>query len=341
MIVTVTPAPAIDWTVWVEHFQLGRVNRTERSTREPSGKGVNISWALHRAGVPTRAVLPAGGATGSFMAEQFARAGVPHVIMDTGRDVRTNITLITRGQPTKINEPGSPLSPDELESFRQVIHEAARGVATVVLCGRLPPGVPNEFMRDVAVALKESGVEVVVDTSGAALRRALEACPDLIKPNVNELAELAGFPIRTFGDVVRASRGARDRGAGAVLASLGVDGAVLVDAAGELYARADDVPLVNPVGAGDAFLAGYLVGGQAVERLTRATLWAASAVAHPTTLFPIREEFAERISVGPVPDPKRQLAEPSHIRTGDRSWRTRRLPSTSVDPPAATSGGGS
>lgn len=312
MIVTVTPSPAIDWTIEVESFDLGAVNRAVQSVREPSGKGVNISWALHRAGRATRAVLPAGGSGGQLMEEALSAAGMEHVIVDTGRDVRVNITLITPGNSTKINEAGGPVTDGHMRQFRDAVISSSTDATAVLICGSLPGGVPPTFVRDIVRTLKESAVDVVVDGSGDVLRLALEARPDLIKPNVDELADLTGHVIGTFGDVVVAAQQARARGAGAVLASLGPDGALLVDGDGVLYGSATGIPFVNSVGAGDALLAGFFGGGQTrEERLATAMLWASSAVAHPTTLFPIRHELAEQISVGELIAPQRPLSEPS------------------------------
>ena len=313
MIVTVTPAPAIDWTVEVDSFELGAVNRAVRSSREPSGKGVNISWALHRAGVPTRAVFPAGTDGGQIMDEALSRAGIEHVIVDTGRDVRVNITLITPGKSTKINEPGGELSEEHARQLRDAIIRASVDASVVLICGSLPAGTPATFVRDMVRTLKESSAfYVVVDTSGDALKLALEARPDLIKPNVHELGELTGRRISTLGDVVDAARETRRQGAGAVLASLGADGALLVDDDGVLYAHATGIPFVNSVGAGDALLAGFFGGGRTrQERLATAVLWATALDAHSTTLFPIRQDLAERISVGELNTPEKLLSEPS------------------------------
>ena len=312
MIVTLTPAPAIDWTIEVDSFELGAVNRAVRSSREPSGKGVNVSWALHRAGVPTRAVFPAGGCTRDLMDRVLSEAGLEHVIVDTGRDVRTNITLITPGCSTKLNDRGTALSEEQTRRLRKAIIGASVDASVVLICGSLPAGAPAAFVRNMVGTLKASGVDVVVDVSGEALALALAARPDLIKPNVDELAELTGRQLGTLGDVANAAEEARERGAGAVLASLGADGALLVDGEGVLYARATDIPFVNSVGAGDALLAGFFGGGQTrEERLATAMLWASSAVAHHTTLFPIRADLAERIAVQELTTPEQVLAEPS------------------------------
>ncbi|MCU1406677.1 MAG: pfkB [Glaciihabitans sp.] len=316
MIVTVTPSPAIDWTITVDSFELGGVNRSTQSVREPSGKGVNVSIALHRGDVATLAIVPAGGDTGRFLASTLAGYGVPVSIIDSGVDVRTNITLVAPGQPgTKINEPGAALSADTVWEIQAAIL-ATEGVATAVLvCGSLPPGVPTTFHRDVVVQANRMGAFSVVDASGEALSAALEARPGLVKPNVHELAELTGRDIATLGDVVDAAEAVRALGAGAVLASLGADGVVFVDDDGPLFAVARDIPVVNAVGAGDALLAGYLSGlagtADRIERLADAVLWASSAVAHPSTLFTVRPEYARLITAGPLPAADRRLGEPS------------------------------
>ncbi len=314
MIVTVTPSPAIDWTIEVESFVLGAVNRIVQSVREPSGKGVNISWALHRAGLATRAVMLAGGAGGQLMEEALSAAGMEHVIVDTGREVRVNVTLITPGNSTKINEASSALADGHLREFRSAVISSSADASAVLVCGTLAAGVPAAFVRDMVRTLKDSAVDldVVVDGSGDVLSLALEAQPDLIKPNVDELADFNGQAIATLGDVVVAAEQARAQGAGAVLASLGPDGALLVDEEGVLYGFATGIPFVNSVGAGDALLAGFFAGGRTrEERLATAVLWASSAVAHTTTLFPIRQEFADQISVGEMTAPETPLSEPS------------------------------
>lgn len=312
MIVTITPAPAIDWTVRVESFELDAVNRIVASSREPSGKGVNVSWALHRSGVPTRTVFPAGGQTGKAMEEALTAAGLPYRVIDTDTEVRTNITLISPGHSTKLNEPGAVLSDEQVAELRAAIVEVCADASMALLCGSLPKGVPVDFPAEVVRDLAAIGVPLVVDTSGDPLAACLASGPELIKPNVHELADLVGVRITTLGEVEDAARLAIERGARSVLASLGADGSMLVTAGEALFAYATDVPFVNSVGAGDALLSGYVGGGPDAEgRLRNAVLWASSAVAHDTTLFPIRADFADRIEVTAHFDRSRPLGEPS------------------------------
>lgn len=313
MIITVTPSPSIDWTLTLEAFALGAVNRASCSTREPSGKGINVSIALHRAGMPTRTIFPAGGDTGRFMSKALAGRGLPFTLVETNTEIRTNITLLTPGHiGTKVNEPGAALSNEAIASLNAAIVAAAEDATAVISGGSLPPGTPVAFHRDIVRLANTFGLYSVVDASGESLSLALTAQPDLIKPNVHELAELAGYPVTTLGDVVAAAQTLRRRGAGAVLASLGGDGVIYVDALGALYARAIGIPVLNAVGAGDALLAGFMGGGtDRKTRLTNAVLWASSAVAATSTLFTVRPDFVQRITVSALIDPTITLDEPS------------------------------
>ena len=312
MIITVTPSPAIDWTVTVDSFELDAVNRITKSVKEPSGKGINVSWALHRAGIPTTAIYPAGGQTGDLMAGALSAAGIPFHRVESGQEVRTNITLISPGHATKINEPGVLLGEKEITELTRCIIDAADKSATVLVCGSLPGGMSPDYPRQLIEHLGNRGIRVALDTSGEPLTLALSANPLLIKPNVHELAELVGTELKTLRDVAAAAREAINRGADSVLASLGADGAMYVGPEETLFATSRDIPFVNSVGAGDALLAGFFAGaGTPASRLHNAVLWASSAVAHDSTLFPVRKEFSDRISVTVLEGEDTPLREPS------------------------------
>ncbi len=133
-----------------------------------------------------------------------------------------------------------------------------RGASWLVCAGSLPAGVPVGWYREVIEMAHSNGVPVAIDTSGDALAQSLSAAPDLVKPNVDELAEVTGRVPQTLGDVIDAAQEVRRRGARTVLASLGSDGAILVDDIGAVWGHAPVDRVVSTVGAGDAMLAGYL-----------------------------------------------------------------------------------
>jgi 1-phosphofructokinase len=287
MIITLTPNPSVDRTVFLDDLVPGSVNRSQRSWSEPSGKGVNVALALHAHGVPVRAVVTAGGSVGAHLQQLLDTTGLDSVVVPISGETRSNVSLTqSNGSVTKINEAGPLLSPEETDRLLAAIASQVAGADWLVCAGSLPAGVPVGWYGEVVELGHRSGVPVAVDTSGEALAESLSAEPDLVKPNVHELAELAGRIPQTLGEVIEAAQEVRQRGARTVLASLGGDGAILVDAAGAVWGHAPVDRVVSTVGAGDAMLAGYLSCPQGrSEALATALQWGAVAVQHEGTLF--------------------------------------------------------
>lgn len=314
MIVTVTANPSVDRTVLLDDLVLGAVNRGRRSWSEPSGKGVNVALALHAHGMPVRAVVTAGGPVGAQLRQMLDGTGLDAVIVPIAADIRSNVSLTQRdGTVTKVNEPGPRLDADELGALLAAVAGELTGARWLVCAGSLPGGVPADFYGELVALGGQRGVPVAVDTSGPALAESLSARPALVKPNLSELAELAGTMPTTLGEVVEAAQAVRRRGARAVLASLGADGAVLVDDEGALWGEAPVATVVSTVGAGDAMLAGYLGSrGGRVDALCAALRWGATAVGLEGTLLVPTASDAE-VTITDAVDTARPLhhAEPT------------------------------
>jgi 1-phosphofructokinase len=291
MIVTLTPNPSLDRTLFLDRFLRGAVNRCTGSLIEPSGKGVNVALALHRYGVPALAVLPVGGPAGEQLVHLLDAAGLPYRAVPITGAIRTNVSLIEAdGTTSKVNEPGPTVTTGEVVQLLRTALDACRPGDWLALCGSLPEGFADQDVVTAVRAARNAGLRVTVDTSGSTLNAVLSAAPQLVKPNTGELAEVTGRLIHTIGDVVAAAELLRGKGIETVLVSLGGDGAVLVDANRALHGRTAPVQVVNTAGAGDAFLAGYLAAGHSggstsEDRLASALRWGATAVQHQGTLF--------------------------------------------------------
>lgn len=287
MIVTVTPNPSVDRTMLIDALPRGAVIRSRRSRCEPSGKGVNVALALRAHGHDVVAVLPIGGSTGAQIAQMLLDLDVVHVTVPIAGSIRNNISLVERdGTVTKINEMGPALTDAEIAALSAAALEGNSEISWLAGCGSLPAGAPTSFFAKLTAAGRHRGVKTAIDTSGAALQAVLPECPDLLTPNVEELAEVTGRSLRTLGDVLDAAEVLRARGIPTVLASLGRDGAILVDETGGLHGEAPVAKVVSAVGAGDALLAGFLAGGgNGKEALREGLTWAAAAVQHEGTLF--------------------------------------------------------
>jgi 1-phosphofructokinase len=239
------------------------------------------------------AVLPSGGAEGAQLLRLLASEELRVRAVPIAGAIRANVTIVEPdGATTKVNEPGPELSGEELEALKAALLDAAAGADWVVLSGSLPPGVPPELYASLTAQLRAQGVKVALDTAGPLLRSAVAGGPDLIKPNDRELERASGVEVRTPADVPAAVARMRAAGARDVLASLGADGAVLVDQTGTWHACSPVAVPRSTVGAGDAMLAGFLAaGGRGPEALVEGIAWAAAAVSLPGSRMPTPAEI--------------------------------------------------
>ena len=308
MIVTVTPNPSVDRTLFIDALRRGQVMRSKRSLAEPSGKGVNVSLALHAHQHPTTAVLPIGGPSGAQLAQMLSGSGVAFRPVPVSGMIRSNVSLAeSDGTVTKINESGPSLTRDEVRALQAAALAASGGATWLAVCGSLPEGIDDDFYTGLVRSARQLGLEVALDTSGAALGWAIQARPDLIKPNAEELAEATGRTLVTLGDAVEAAQHLRRAGARAVLASLGADGAILADSDGVVHGEAPVARPVSTVGAGDALLAGFLAaGGTGPAALVSGLQWAAAAVQQAGTVLTTSDGSAQ-VSLYDQPDRGRVL----------------------------------
>jgi 1-phosphofructokinase len=285
MIVTLTLNPSLDRTIEVAELTRGAMVRATSTRLDPGGKGVNVARALAAHDIATCAVVPLGGAQGAQLTALLRQEGIDVCAVPVRESTRSNVSLVEPdGTVTKINEPGGSLSATDLDEIVAAVLSVADGADWVVACGSLPPGVPDGFYARLGQLLP---VPFAVDTSGPALTAAIGCGPALVKPNRVELAELVGCPIDTVADAVRSASEVRASGVGAVLASLGADGAVLVDGQGVRYGESPVDRRRSAVGAGDAMLAGYLAAGvTGADPLVEALSWGAAAVRFPGSRMP-------------------------------------------------------
>ncbi len=290
MILTVTPNPSLDRTYEVPSLDRGEVVRATGERVDPGGKGVNVSRAVAAAGQRTVAVLPLGGAPGALVADLLDAQGIEVAPVPVAGATRSNIALAEAdGVLTKINAPGPELSAAEEELLLETVRDRSRGASWIACCGSLPRGLAPSWYAALVARAHAAGVRIALDTSGPALLAALRERPDVVKPNAEELAGAVGRSLATVGDAVKAAEELRALGAGAVLASLGADGQVLVDGSGAWFgsARVATAAVRSNVGAGDASLAGFLIaGGDGPEALASAVAHGAAAVQLPGSVMP-------------------------------------------------------
>lgn len=257
-VVTVTLNPAIDQTVVISNFAANQVNRVEQSHVQPGGKGVNVAAFLadygHRVGVTGFL----GRENDTTFRDLFQQKQINDTFVRITGQTRTGIKITdpAQHQTTDINFPGQAPTAADLDALyaRLTISESP----WVVLAGSLPPGVAPSIYRDLIDILREQQRSVVLDTSGAALRLALEAAPQIIKPNIHELETLVGSSLENEAAVIAAARVLIGRGVRVVVVSMGKAGACFVNSSAVVVARPPNVAVTSTVGAGDAMVAGLV-----------------------------------------------------------------------------------
>jgi 1-phosphofructokinase family hexose kinase len=263
MIITVTLNAAIDKTLAVPNFRLGRRHRAVEQTAMAGGKGVNVARALRALGQPVIATGVAGGPTGTRIVEHLTEEGILNDFVRIREESRTSTAVVdpTNGEQTEINEHGPLVSEQELDLFVDKLLYLAKGAAVCVFAGSLPRGLDAGLYGQLIEEVRQHGVTTMLDSEGEPLLIATRKGPDVVTPNELEAEGLVGHEFSDEGDRRRALGEMVELGAREAIMTL-PDGclAVLGEGSERRLYRATFEPLdpVSSVGSGDAFLAGFV-----------------------------------------------------------------------------------
>lgn len=302
-IVTVTLNPALDIATSAAEIRPGPKLRCAPPRTDPGGGGINVSRAIRTFGGQSRALVALGGGTGHTLRNLLLSEGIsPDVIAAPGETRQSvAVTDSLTGHQYRFVLPG----PDWTEGNAQTALDACAALAEpgswVVLSGSQPPGVAARFPLDMAAALSERGANLIVDTSGAALRAVADgggaAAPRLLRFDNQEACDLAGEKLQGVQGAAGYARELVKQGvAEALIVACGAEGSVLATAEGAWHCRAARVPVVSKIGAGDSFVAAAVLelarGGDMVQALHHGVAAACSAVMTPATRLCTAEDTA-------------------------------------------------
>ncbi len=219
-----------------------------------------MARAIHKLGGEVAAIYPSGGYSGKFLNILIEKEGVYSKVIETREHTRENLIVLDKASNLqyRFGMPGQELQEDEWISCMEMVRSAA--ATYVVASGSLPPGVPDDILAQIAGISREVGSRFVVDSSGIALKLALEKGAYLMKPNINELTFLAGKEELGEKEVVQVARDlVKKYSCEIMVVSLGALGAILVTR-NEVYKVASPrVEIKSTVGAGDSMVAGLVL----------------------------------------------------------------------------------
>ncbi len=241
-------------------LKVGEVTRIDRVMASAAGKGANVVRALATLGREGLLLAYAGGPNGKKFVDACAADGVRAEFTEIEHETRVCTTLIeASGRSTELVEPAPPVSDAERAAFEGSFQRWIGKADFLVISGTAMVGEREDCYLRFARAAHERGIAVLLDSYRAHGRRALDASPEILKINTQELAELTGLPASTIAERSAASAAIRrDYGVRWVIITKGGDGAEGFDGDSSVAATPPGVPFVNAIGSGDSFTAGIV-----------------------------------------------------------------------------------
>ncbi len=275
MIYTLTLNPALDRELVVPEFAFDAILHAGARRIDYGGKGFNVSRALKALGTESIALGLVGGPTGERIAHGLDETNISSDLVWISGETRTNISIVNADSThyLKVNEPGPIIAPLEMYTIYQKICKMARPGDWWVISGSLPQGIPEALYPELINIIQEADGRAVLDTDGPALRMGCEAAPYLVKPNRAEAERLADHPIESREDAKAALRVIHTLGPRHIALSLGADGALFSDGQQVWYAEPPTIQERNPIGAGDAMVAGMVWARSRDEAWPEALRW--------------------------------------------------------------------
>lgn len=299
MIITVTMNPAIDKTIDIERMERGGLNRIQNVEMDAGGKGINVSKTIQSLGGNSLATGFLGGKTGAVIEGVLKEYGIQTDFIYVDGETRTNTKVVEKlGEVTELNEAGPKVTEGQVEALIEKLEGYASEETLIVLAGSIPQGVEESVYKVITERVHKKGAKVLVDTDGQLLALALEAQPDMLKPNRMELEEYYNLEYRASeAELVSMGKKLMKKGAELAAVSLGQMGALFFRGEETVRCPGLRVKAHSTVGAGDAMVAAmayswdHQLSFEDTIRLSMAT--SAGAVSTIGTKPPVRETVDE------------------------------------------------
>ena len=259
-IVTVTFSPCIDKSTSIKKLLPDKKLQCTPPKLEPGGGGINVARAIKKLGGEATAIFPSGGYTGKHFNHLLEIENIHAVIIETQNETRENIIVLDEAENAqyRFGMPGTSLTNAEWMQCLKAVEEIT-DVSFIVASGSLPTGMPLNIFAQLAKIAKNKNAKFIVDTSGIALREAVNEGVYLLKPNLGELCFLSGKKHLEQHEIEAAAKEIIAGGkCEVVVISMGEEGALLVTNDLAKIIKPPSVLKKSTVGAGDSMVAGIV-----------------------------------------------------------------------------------
>lgn len=257
MIITVTMNPAIDKTVDIESLDRGGLNRISHVELDAGGKGINVSKTISELGGKSIATGFIAGNTGKIIQSVMNEWNIENDFIEVSGETRTNTKVFEKtGELTELNEPGPVVEEKDVKALLDKLESYAKEDTLFVLAGSIPRGVEKDIYRQIIELVHKKGAKVLLDADGELFTKALEAGPDIIKPNRVELEQYAGMDyVASEQELLQVADKLMEKGIETVAVSMGKSGAIFLKESYKVRCPGLKVKAHSTVGAGDAMVA--------------------------------------------------------------------------------------
>ncbi len=262
MILAVTMNPSVDISYHLHEFKLDAVNRVETVRKTAGGKGLNVARVIAQMEEEVLATGVLGGTIGDYIIQELNKSHIPNDFLKNDKESRNCIAILHKGMQTEILESGPTLTKVEGADFLGKYKDLLSNVSFVTISGSLPKGMETDFYHQMLKISQKKGIPVILDSSGEPLRKALlhKEKPFAIKPNIEELSQLLGMEVDgRISSLKHALDQELFKGIEWIVVSMGEHGAFVRHGADDYRITIPKIDVVNPVGSGDATVAGLAV----------------------------------------------------------------------------------
>lgn len=278
LILTLTANPAIDLNFAADQLAFDDRAYLLARSEDAGGRGINASLVLAAFGAETLAIATSGGKAGERFEQFLQQHQINYELVRIASEIRTNYSITDRqGLTVKLDEKGPTLTADEVERLERAVDEKLARASWLLLCGSLPPGVPDEFYFRLIGKARTAGVKTLLDTNRDPLQRGLEASPTVVAPNQQEAERLLGRALITRAHFHEAAGRIHEMGAECVILSLGSRGAVAARGGSVWEILPPRVDAVCPIGSGDALNAAFIWAMKRNDDFMDAVRWGVAA----------------------------------------------------------------
>ncbi|MCU5705347.1 MULTISPECIES: tagatose-6-phosphate kinase [Bacillus] len=262
MILSVTMNPSVDISYPIHELKLDAVNRVEAVHKTAGGKGLNVARVIAQMDEVVLATGVLGGTIGEYIIQELNNVNIPNEFLKIKKESRNCIAILHEGMQTEILESGPTLSKEEGTDFLKKFEYLLTTASLVTISGSLPKGLPTNYYYQMLEICHENGIPVIMDSSGKSLKQAMlhKEKPFAIKPNKAELSQLLGIDMEAgIIELKQALNNELFTGIEWIIVSMGSEGAFVKHSKDYYRVMVPKIEVVNPVGAGDATVAGLAV----------------------------------------------------------------------------------